>query len=55
MNSAVEAKGLPPTPPSISRPKAGSKANSKVKAPAIDESTLVDDVCRAPRDDSSDD
>ncbi|KAL7782172.1 hypothetical protein V8C43DRAFT_327175 [Trichoderma afarasin] len=55
MSSAVEAKGLPPTPPSIPRPKAGSKAKGKAKAPAIDESTLVEDVCGAPHDDSSDD
>ncbi|KAK0762208.1 hypothetical protein N5P37_005011 [Trichoderma harzianum] len=41
MSSAVEAKGLPPTPPSIPRPKAGNKAKGKAKAPAIDESTLV--------------
>lgn len=55
MSSAVEAKGLPTTPPSILRPKAGSKANGKAKALAIDESTLVEDVCGAPHDDSSDD
>ncbi|KAH0530501.1 hypothetical protein TsFJ059_005114, partial [Trichoderma semiorbis] len=55
MSSAVEAEGLPPTPPSIPRPKAGSKAKGKAKAPAIDESTLVDDVCGALHDDSSDD
>lgn len=55
MSSAVKAKGLPPTPPSIPRPKAGSKAKGNAKVPAIDESTLVEDVCGAPHDDSSDD
>ncbi|KAK4059235.1 hypothetical protein Trihar35433_11122 [Trichoderma harzianum] len=53
--TALTKIGLPPTPPSIPRPKAGSKAKGKAKAPAIDESTLVDDVCGAPHDVSSDD
>ncbi|KAK0761371.1 hypothetical protein N5P37_006321 [Trichoderma harzianum] len=44
ISSAVEAKGLPPTPPSIPRPKAGNKAKGKAKAPAINKSTLVDDL-----------